>query len=72
MTGSVVALANKESLIIGGDLVRGVPHADQIVPVDSEHSAIAQCLAAGARSDVRRLILTASGGPFRGWSATDL
>ena len=46
--------------------------ADQIVPVDSEHSAIAQCLAAGARSDVRRLILTASGGPFRGWSAADL
>jgi 1-deoxy-D-xylulose-5-phosphate reductoisomerase len=71
-SGSVVALANKESLIIGGDLVRGVAHADQIVPVDSEHSAIAQCLAAGARSDVRRLILTASGGPFRGWSATDL
>ena len=71
-SGSVVALANKESLIIGGDLVRGVAHADQIVPVDSEHSAIAQCLAAGARSDVRRLILTASGGPFRGWSAADL
>ena len=42
-SGSVVALANKESLIIGGDLVRGVAHADQIVPVDSEHSAIAQC-----------------------------
>lgn len=71
-TGSVVALANKESLIIGGDLVRGIAAPDQIVPVDSEHSAIAQCLRSGTRAEVRRLILTASGGPFRGWSAADL
>ena len=70
--GSVVALANKESLIIGGDLVRGIARPDQIVPVDSEHSAIAQCLTSGTRAEVRRLILTASGGPFRGWSAADL
>ena len=70
--GSVVALANKESLIIGGDLVRGIAAPDQIVPVDSEHSAIAQCLRSGTRSEVRRLILTASGGPFRGWSAAEL
>jgi 1-deoxy-D-xylulose-5-phosphate reductoisomerase len=70
--GSVVALANKESLIIGGDLVRGIARPDQIVPVDSEHSAIAQCLLSGTRAEVRRLILTASGGPFRGWSAAEL
>ncbi len=70
--GSVVALANKESLIIGGDLVRDLAGPDQIVPVDSEHSAIAQCLRSGTRAEVRRLILTASGGPFRGWSASEL
>ena len=70
--GSVVALANKESLIIGGDLVRGIAGPDQIVPVDSEHSALAQCLRSGTRAEVRRLILTASGGPFRGWSAAEL
>jgi 1-deoxy-D-xylulose-5-phosphate reductoisomerase len=70
--GSVVALANKESLIIGGDLVRGIAGPDQIVPVDSEHSALAQCLRSGTRAEVRRLILTASGGPFRGWSASEL
>ena len=70
--GSVVALANKESLIIGGDLVRDIAGPDQIVPVDSEHSALAQCLRSGTREEVRRLILTASGGPFRGWSAEQL
>jgi 1-deoxy-D-xylulose-5-phosphate reductoisomerase len=70
--GSVVALANKESLIIGGDLVRGIAGPDQIVPVDSEHSALAQCLRSGTRAEVRRLNLTASGGPFRGWSASEL
>jgi 1-deoxy-D-xylulose-5-phosphate reductoisomerase len=62
----VLALANKESLIIGGPLVKAVAGADQIVPVDSEHSALAQCLRGGRRDEVRRLILTASGGPFRG------
>ncbi len=66
--GAVVALANKESLIIGGDLVRSHARPGQIVPVDSEHSAIAQALRAGSAGEVQRLILTASGGPFRGWS----
>lgn len=70
--GSTVALANKESLIIGGDLVRALARPDQIVPVDSEHSAIAQALRSGSHAEVRRLILTASGGPFRGWAAADL
>ena len=68
--GSTLALANKESLVAGGALVRAAQQrSDQIVPVDSEHSAIAQCLRSGARAEVRRLVLTASGGPFRGWSA---
>lgn len=70
--GRRVALANKESLIIGGDLVRHAAAPNQIVPVDSEHSAIAQCLRSGSRTEVRRLILTASGGPFRGWSSEQL
>ncbi|GAA4187430.1 1-deoxy-D-xylulose-5-phosphate reductoisomerase [Microbacterium oryzae] len=64
--GRTLALANKESLIVGGDLVRGLARPGQIVPVDSEHSAIAQALRAGERGEVRRLIVTASGGPFRG------
>lgn len=67
-SGASLALANKESLVIGGDLVRALAAPGQIVPVDSEHSAIAQCLAAGSRAEVDRLVLTASGGPFRGWS----
>jgi 1-deoxy-D-xylulose-5-phosphate reductoisomerase len=71
--GRTLALANKESLILGGPLVRErVTRADQIVPVDSEHSALAQCLRGGRRDEVRRLVLTASGGPFRGRSAADL
>jgi 1-deoxy-D-xylulose-5-phosphate reductoisomerase len=65
--GRTLALANKESLIIGGPLVTSRAKPGQIVPVDSEHSTIAQCLRAGRNSEVRRLILTASGGPFRGW-----
>jgi 1-deoxy-D-xylulose-5-phosphate reductoisomerase len=64
--GSTLALANKESLIIGGPLVKERARPDQIVPVDSEHSAIAQSLRAGRADEVRRLVLTASGGPFRG------
>ncbi len=62
--GRTLALANKESLIAGGPLV--TPYLDQVVPVDSEHSALAQCLQAGRREEVRRLVVTASGGPFRG------
>lgn len=71
--GSTLALANKESLVVGGALVqRARVREDQIVPVDSEHSAIAQCLRGGRRSEVRRLVLTASGGPFRGRSRDEL
>ena len=71
--GSRLALANKESLVVGGPLVKeAAREADQIVPVDSEHSALAQCLRAGTAEEVRRLILTASGGPFRGWSRDQL
>ena len=66
--GTALALANKESLIIGGPLVRERARPGQIRPVDSEHSALAQCLMAGTHDEVSRLILTASGGPFRGWS----
>jgi 1-deoxy-D-xylulose-5-phosphate reductoisomerase len=65
--GRTLALANKESLIIGGPLVTSRAKPGQIVPVDSEHSTLAQCLRAGAHGEVKRLILTASGGPFRGW-----
>jgi 1-deoxy-D-xylulose-5-phosphate reductoisomerase len=67
--GRTLALANKESLIIGGQLVTNRAKPGQIVPVDSEHSTIAQCLRAGRPAEVRKLILTASGGPFRGWTA---
>ena len=70
--GSVLALANKESLIIGGDLVRRAAQPDQIVPVDSEHSAIAQSLRGGRAEEVRRLVVTASGGPFRGRTRAEL
>ena len=70
--GSVLALANKESLIVGGPLVRAAAGPDQIVPVDSEHSAIAQCLRGGRAQEVRRLVVTASGGPFRGRSRSEL
>ncbi|MDP9444936.1 MAG: 1-deoxy-D-xylulose-5-phosphate reductoisomerase, partial [Actinomycetota bacterium] len=70
--GHVLAVANKESLIVGGDLVARAAGAGQIVPVDSEHSALAQCLRGGAAQEVRRLVLTASGGPFRGRSRREL
>lgn len=72
--GRTLALANKESLIVGGplvtELVQGRP--EQLVPVDSEHSAIAQCLRAGQPHEVARLVLTASGGPFRGRTRDEL
>jgi 1-deoxy-D-xylulose-5-phosphate reductoisomerase len=64
-TGATLALANKESLVIGGKAVTKLAKPGQIVPVDSEHSAIAQCLRSGHSSEVKRLVLTASGGPFR-------
>ena len=70
--GRTLALANKESLVAGGPLVRAVARPGQIVPVDSEHSALAQCLRAGRAGEIRRLILTASGGPFRGRSRESL
>jgi 1-deoxy-D-xylulose-5-phosphate reductoisomerase len=65
-SGATLALANKESLVAGGSLVTSAAAPGQIVPVDSEHSALAQCLRAGSRAEVSRLVLTASGGPFRG------
>ncbi|WP_236543952.1 1-deoxy-D-xylulose-5-phosphate reductoisomerase [Spiractinospora alimapuensis] len=86
-SGRLLALANKESLIIGGPLVRDAARPGQIVPVDSEHYAIAQCFphvpddqlsslaqgrVEGRPGDVSRVVVTASGGPFRGWSRSDL
>ncbi|MFI0354060.1 1-deoxy-D-xylulose-5-phosphate reductoisomerase [Actinomadura sp. 9N407] len=70
--GRTLALANKESLIIGGPLVKERARPGQIVPVDSEHSALAQCLRGGSAAEVRRLVLTASGGPFRGRTRAEL
>ncbi|MFP5334644.1 MAG: 1-deoxy-D-xylulose-5-phosphate reductoisomerase [Actinomycetes bacterium] len=70
--GRTLALANKESLIVGGPLVTAAARPGQIVPVDSEHSALAQCLRGGRAAEVRRLVLTASGGPFRGRSRDEL
>jgi 1-deoxy-D-xylulose-5-phosphate reductoisomerase len=73
-SGKMLALANKESLIVGGelvmDLVKGEP--ERLVPVDSEHAALAQCLRGERREDLRRVIITASGGPFRGWNREEL
>ena len=70
--GNTLALANKESLIIGGPIVTARAKPGQIVPVDSEHSALAQCLRGGRADEVRRLVLTASGGPFRGRTRDEL
>src|SRR5437763_2978792 len=71
-TGATLALANKESLIAGGPLVLAAAKPGQLVPVDSEHSAMAQALRAGRESEVARLVLTASGGPFRGRKRAEL
>lgn len=71
-SGATLALANKESLIVGGSLVKAAAREGQIVPVDSEHSAIAQCLRSGSAAEVEKLVLTASGGPFRGRSREGL
>jgi 1-deoxy-D-xylulose-5-phosphate reductoisomerase len=70
--GNTLALANKESLIIGGPVVTSRARPGQIVPVDSEHSALAQCLRSGRAEEMRRLVLTASGGPFRGRTREEL
>ncbi|MEU3740898.1 MULTISPECIES: 1-deoxy-D-xylulose-5-phosphate reductoisomerase [unclassified Streptomyces] len=70
--GRTLALANKESLIVGGPLVKALAKPGQIIPVDSEHAALFQALAAGTRADVRKLVVTASGGPFRGRTKADL
>lgn len=70
--GTTVALANKESLVAGGPLVTRAAKPGQLVPVDSEHSALAQCLRGGTPAEVARLVLTASGGPFRGRSREQL
>jgi 1-deoxy-D-xylulose-5-phosphate reductoisomerase len=71
-SGATLALANKESLVAGGALVTGAAAPGQIVPVDSEHSALAQCLRGGRVNEVDRLVLTASGGPFRGRRRAEL
>ncbi len=70
--GRVLALANKESLIVGGPLVKALAAPGQIIPVDSEHSALFQALAGGERAEVRKLVVTASGGPFRGRTKREL
>ncbi|MCX7393498.1 MAG: 1-deoxy-D-xylulose-5-phosphate reductoisomerase [Planctomycetales bacterium] len=69
-SGKRVAIANKETLVVAGPMVMQLAAntGAQLIPVDSEHSAIFQCLQAGRRADVKRIVLTASGGPFRGWS----
>ncbi len=73
-SGKSLALANKESLIVGGelvmDLVKGEP--ERLIPVDSEHAALAQCLRGERREDLRRVVVTGSGGPFRGWTRDEL
>nr|WP_240309098.1 1-deoxy-D-xylulose-5-phosphate reductoisomerase [Corynebacterium pollutisoli] len=71
-SGTTLALANKESLVAGGDLVMAAAAPGQIVPVDSEHSAMAQCLHSGTEREVDRFVLTASGGPFRGWTREEM
>jgi 1-deoxy-D-xylulose-5-phosphate reductoisomerase len=72
--GKRVALANKETLVVAGELVvaAAATGGGEIVPIDSEHSAILQCIGHRPRTEVRRLILTASGGPFRGWTREQL
>jgi len=73
-TGKTLALANKESLVVGGelvmDLIKGEP--ERLVPVDSEHAALAMALRGERREDLKRVVLTGSGGPFRGWTRTEL
>ena len=72
--GKKVCIANKETLVVAGPLVMDVAHRRkaQVIPVDSEHSAIFQALQSGTKAEVKRVVLTASGGPFRGWTARQL
>ncbi len=72
--GKRVALANKETLVVAGSLATQLATRTgaKLLPIDSEHSAVFQCLEAGRRTDVKRIVLTASGGPFRGWSKEQL
>ncbi|MBV9454865.1 MAG: 1-deoxy-D-xylulose-5-phosphate reductoisomerase [Rubrobacter sp.] len=70
--GNTVALANKESLVVGGEWVMRLAKSTPIIPVDSEHSAIFQCLAGRIEGEVRELLLTASGGPFFGYTKEEL
>ncbi len=72
VAGKRLALANKESLVVGGDLLMPLAAPGQLVPVDSEHSAIFQCLMAGARDEVHAIWLTCSGGPFFGRTRAEL
>jgi 1-deoxy-D-xylulose-5-phosphate reductoisomerase len=67
-----VALANKESLVVGGELLNEIKTEARLIPVDSEHSAIYQCLLGEEETGIEKLILTASGGPFRTWSIEDM
>jgi 1-deoxy-D-xylulose-5-phosphate reductoisomerase len=73
-SGKTLALANKESLVVGGelvmDLIKGEP--ERLLPVDSEHAALAQALRGERREDLKRVIITGSGGPFRGWTRNEL
>jgi 1-deoxy-D-xylulose-5-phosphate reductoisomerase len=73
-TGNDVALANKETLVAGGQLVMNTAkvHGSSIIPVDSEHSAILQCIKGARKKDIKGIVLTASGGPFRGYTREDL
>src|SRR5437879_7746207 len=72
--GKTVALANKESLVVGGelvmDLIKGEP--ERLLPVDSEHASLAMALRGERREDLKRVVLTGSGGPFRGWTRSEL
>ena len=73
-SGKTLALANKESLVVGGelvtDLIKGEP--ERLLPVDSEHAALAMAMRGERREDLKRVVLTGSGGPFRGWTRAEL
>lgn len=72
--GKLIGLANKETLVVAGEIVmrRAAERSATIIPVDSEHSAVFQAMSAGKRTEIKRIILTSSGGPFRGWTRKQL